>query len=314
MLRPSRRRTGIASLLSIGLLALFGSSAKAACLASGCRQNGLVFSEASRNFKITDVVGAGTANDPFILYQDVWGLDISLAITGLTTAQQHSVFDRPGFAISIVARNLTGAFWRFYDHELQEIAGFASHENDGLSFAQGIGPARPYVSTHYDRADEITDVRDFINFYRGDGVNPGESVRFDYFVTDTIPNQRFYIRQRPDYRPNEVLTSAISTRPSVPKTSAPHTQLHHQSYSAPISSSAEVASQTTQPNQVHPPQQPIKSQPKGSSFFISQMPVTSKPQPVPEPTLPVLGSVVIFLNALRKQRGVRLVYITRGQS
>ncbi|MEM9978680.1 MAG: hypothetical protein AAF808_13730, partial [Cyanobacteria bacterium P01_D01_bin.2] len=131
---------GAASLLSAGLLAVFGTTAQAACLSGGCSQNGLVFSEASSSFKVTDVTGIGTRERPFVVYQDVWGLDISLAVNGLKDAKQHSVFNRPGFAISIVSRNLTGAFWRFYDHELQQSAGLASSETDGLSFAQGIGP------------------------------------------------------------------------------------------------------------------------------------------------------------------------------
>ena len=207
------RQISVVSLVSAGVLALLSTPATAACLAGRCSQNGLVFSEASQNFRITDVTGKGTPNDPFVVYQDVWGLDVSLAIDNLTQTPQHSVFNRPGFAISLVSRNLTGAFWRFYDHELQENAGYASSENDGLSFAQGIGPARPYTSSHYERADEITDVRDFINFYRGTGVRPGETVRFNYLVTDTIPNRKFYIRQRPDYRTNTTPTPKISPQP-----------------------------------------------------------------------------------------------------
>lgn len=201
---------GAATFCSAALLTISGLPAQAACFPNGCSQNGLVFSEASSSFNITSVTGAGTQENPFVVYQDVRGLDISLAIDSLTSAKQHSIFNRPGFAISIVSHNLTGEFWRFYDHELQEIAGHTSGEDDGLSFAQGIGPIRPYTSSHYNKADEITDVRDFINFYQGDGVNPGETVRFDYFVTDTIPNERFYIRQRPDYRPNTVPTAIVS--------------------------------------------------------------------------------------------------------
>lgn len=199
----------VTSLLSAGLLAMFSSQAQAACLSAGCRQNGLVFREASSNFKITDVTGAGTREQPFVVYQDVWGLDISLEISGLPGAAQHSVFNRPGLTISVVSRNLTNAFWRFYDHELQETIGVSSSENDGLSFAQGVGPARPYTSDRYTQADEITDIRDFINFYQGAGVNPDESVRFNYIITDTIPNQSFYIRQRPDYRTNAAPTAVV---------------------------------------------------------------------------------------------------------
>ncbi|MEM7795728.1 MAG: hypothetical protein AAF579_14910 [Cyanobacteria bacterium P01_C01_bin.118] len=203
---PAHQLVGVASICSAVFLA---APAEAACLSGSCSQNGLVFSAASGSFNITDVTGTGTQTDPFIVYQDVRGLDISLAVSGLPNAKQHSIFNRPGFALSVVSRNLTGAFWRFYDHELQEVAGLASSENDGLSFAQGIGPIRPYTSSGYGQADEVTDVRDFINFYRGSGVNPGETVRFNYYITDTIPNQQFFIRQRPDFRTNTVPTETI---------------------------------------------------------------------------------------------------------
>lgn len=267
---PSTHQVGLASLFSAGLLAIGSATTQAACLSSGCSQNGLVFSEASSSFKITDVAGVGTRENPFVVYQDVLGLDISLAVSGLTNASQHSVFNRPGFAISIVSRNLTGAFWRFYDHELQEIAGVSSSENDGLSFAQGLGAIRPYTSDRYTQADEVTDVRDFINFYRGAGVNPGESVRFDYFVTDTIPNQQFYIRQRPDYRTNATPTSSILQNPlTIPKTQP-----------APVT----PVQPATPPASV---QQPI---PTAKPIAVPASP----PQPVPEPS----GSAMGFLSAL----------------
>ncbi|MEM6251796.1 MAG: hypothetical protein AAF821_02635 [Cyanobacteria bacterium P01_D01_bin.156] len=279
MLGLSHHHIGIANVLSIGLLGLLHNPSQAACLPGGCRQNGLVFSEASDNFEITDVMGTGTSNDPFVIHQDVWGLDISLAIDGLPQARQHSVFDRPGFAVSIVARNLTGAFWRFYDHELQEIQGLASHENDGLSFAQAIAPARPYTSTHYSRADEITDIRDFINFYRGAGVNPGETVRFNYFVTDTIPNSRFYIRQRPDYRPNETPTPPIAPILEPP-------------VSPPAQPSSPVTAIST----------PAETLPPVASIPATQ--VTPSPlstQAVPEPT-GLAGGVALFLLSTVQKR------------
>lgn len=280
---PSTPQVGLASLFSAGLLAVGSTVTQAACLSSGCSQNGLTFSEASSSFKITDVTGAGTRESPFVVYQDVLGLDISLAVSGLTSASQHSMFNRPGFAISIVSRNLTGAFWRFYDHELQETAGVSSSENDGLSFAQGLGAVRPYTSDHYTQADEVTDVRDFINFYRGAGVNPGESVQFDYFITDTIPNQQFYIRQRPDYRTNTKPTSVILQKPVVPEPSTPP---------APPSP-VETATQSITAQPVAP--QPIAS------------PVTLlAPQPVPEPASSVMGLLSALLSIVLVTQRQRL--------
>ncbi|MGD1948440.1 MAG: hypothetical protein ACFB14_02200 [Leptolyngbyaceae cyanobacterium] len=272
------RQISVVSLVSAGVLALLSAPATAACLAGRCSQNGLVFSEASQNFRITDVTGKGTPNDPFVVYQDVWGLDISVAVDHLPQTPQHSVFNRPGFAISLVSRNLTDAFWRFYDHELQENAGYASSENDGLSFAQGIGSVRPYTSSHYERADEITDVRDFINFYGGAGVRPGEIVRFNYFVTDTIPNHKFYIRQRPDYRANTTPTPKISPQPPRQGTSV-------------ISKPAIPAS---------PPQPAALPTPKPVS---PPELVPSKPaQPVPEPSTPLMGALAILCSRWVRQR------------
>lgn len=282
---------GAALLFSTGLLATVSNPVYAACIPNGCSQNGPFFSEASSSFKITDVTGLGTHADPFVVYQDVWGLDISLAISGLTNAKHQSIFNRPGFAISIVSRNLTGAFWRFYDHELQETAGYASGENDGLSFGQGIGPVRPYTSDRYTRADEVTDVRDFINFYQGTGVNPGEHVRFNYFVTDTIPNHLFYIRQRPDYRTNATPTPALPPSPVT------------QAVSIPVIAPAPQVAPVTNPPVVPVPQPAaIVNQPTVPTA-ISQAPTT--PQSIPEPGMYLAGFIAILFGKSKRQYGQR---------
>lgn len=318
----------VASVFSIGLLTTFGTAANAACLAGGCRQNGLVFREASSSFTITDVVGQGTRENPFVVYQDVWGLDISLAITGLKGAPHHSMFNRSGFAISIVSRNLTNAFWRFYDHELQEIAGLSSSENDGLSFAQGIAPARPYTSNRYTQADEITDVRDFINFYRGAGVNPGESVRFNYFVTDTIPNNLFYIRQRPDYRPNTIPTPIVqrlaplptselqpTPGPSQPVATTPQPvapppapQTVEVPSSAPLETSAVIPAPATHEPAVPVPQPPAPSTPQVLAVNPPghlETPAAA-PQTVPESSNSIVRVLTIFLAGFMVQRKARI--------
>ncbi|MEA5463008.1 hypothetical protein [Leptothoe sp. PORK10 BA2] len=292
---------GAATIVSGILLALVSPTAQAACLASGCSQNGLLFSEASSNFKITDVKGSGTSQDPFVVYQDVWGLDISLAISGLTTAKHHSIFNRPGFAINIVSRNLTGAFWRFYDHELQETPGYASGENDGLSFAQGISPVRPYRSDRYTRADEVTDVRDFINFYEGAGVNPGENVWFNYFITDTIPNDRFFIRQRPDFRtsatPTATAPQPVSTAPRIvqrPIPVTPATPTVPPVIQAPVTNGPVANPVVNIPGATVTP--PISVMPPA---VIAPTP----PQSIPEPRMSIMGAIAILLNRSKKHHG-----------
>lgn len=288
----SAHHLGVASVCSAALLTTATASAEAACLSGSCSQNGLVFSAASNSFDITNVTGTGTQRDPFVVYQDVKGLDISLAINGLPNAKHHAIFNRPGFALSIVSRNLTGAFWRFYDHELQETAGLASGENDGLSFAQAIGAIRPYTSNRYAQADEVTDVRDFINFYRGTGVNPGETVRFNYYVTDTIPNQRFYIRQRPDFRTNTVPTSTIQRLQTQPSEPLP-VQLPPPAITpaAPIIQTPPVPAPASAPT-------PVTQFPKKSQNL---------PKPIPEPSNLYLGFLAIFFSKwTRRNQGVNV--------
>ncbi|MBX2863748.1 MAG: hypothetical protein KTR27_09340 [Leptolyngbyaceae cyanobacterium MAG.088] len=295
------RQIGVASLLGTGLLAIFNPVAEAACLSGRCSQNGLIFSEASGDFAITNVTGRGTAANPFVVYQDVWGLDISLAISRLPSTPQHSVFNRPGFAISIVSRNLTGAFWRFYDHELQETAGYASSENDGLSFAQAIGPARPYTSSHYDRADEITDVRDFINFHRGRGVNAGETVRFNYFITDTIPTQKFFVRQRPDYRTNTSPTPAVAPSPPVDQPTPSASLIKPSQPEPPTVVVSQPSPQLPVPVIPQPiPQPPVPAVVVAQSVpQIRQEPVL--PQPISEPSTAMMGLLAIFVGRVVKR-------------
>lgn len=290
-----RRHLSVASLASLGLLTICSQAAKATCLTNSCPYNGLGFSTASNNVQITNILGTGSLQTPYVIYQDVWGLDFSLAITGLNHAPQHSIFGRPGFAISIVSRNLTGEFWSFYDHELQETAGFASNDNDGLSFAQDILDGRPNSSAHYDNADEITDVRDFINFHGGNGVEPGEQVRFNYFITDTIPNAQFYVRQRPNFRTNTVPTNAAALPSTVPTTAKPAVPAL-----SSTTANAPGAESTTTHSRPSPSAQPL-SQPATSSNSQTTTPL--KQASIPEPTMQVgLGLLgMYFLTRFVKQ-------------
>lgn len=168
------------------------SSVQAAAL----RLGPLVFSEAGGDFVLTN---GRVEVDRFVLEQEVYGPNVNLfiAIDGLRSACP----DRGGCFFNVLSfvTNRTGSPWIFFDHELQEIYGVQSPEADGLSFAQGINQVRPFTSDRYARVDEVTDVRDFVNFSAG-VVAPGERVAFRYVIADTTPINRFYLLQRPNFQ------------------------------------------------------------------------------------------------------------------
>ncbi|MGP1375691.1 MAG: hypothetical protein ACTS3T_22895, partial [Almyronema sp.] len=195
-------RLSVLSAIAIGSMFWGSLPAKAATFNIG----GLRFSEASGDFRLTNgFVQDGRA----VLFQEVFGpnVDLSVAVRGM---RDLGIL---GFRIESIVTNLTGTPWAFYDFELQEIFGTPSPEADGLSFGQGITNVRPFRSDRLRSVDEVTDVRDFVNFSNG-VVNPGETVRFNYVITDRVPNDLFYIRQRPNFVPGG--TGFIQIPPPAP--------------------------------------------------------------------------------------------------
>lgn len=158
------------------------------------------FSEVAGDFTIT---GGERTRDALRLFQDVTGpnVDLFMSIEGLLSTGYF------GFRLETVVTNRTNTPWIFYDHELQERFGVASPEEDGLSFAQQFASVRP-TSNAFSRVDEVTDVRDFVN-YSGGVVNPNETVTFRYFVLDNAPNDLFFLRQRPNFASGGVGTVEV---------------------------------------------------------------------------------------------------------
>ncbi|NEQ52895.1 MAG: hypothetical protein F6K11_22605 [Leptolyngbya sp. SIO3F4] len=187
--QPARWRLPVAASLALGFLA---TPTEAATLSLG----NFVFSEVSGDFTIT---GGEATPDAFRLFQDVTGpnVDLFLSVQGL----RSSGFI--GFRFESILTNRTNTPWIFFDHELQEQFGVPSPEEDGLSFAQGIDFFRPFTSNAFSVVDEVTDVRDFVNF-SGGVVNPNETVRFNYVILDNDPNDLFFLRQRPNFAPGGV--------------------------------------------------------------------------------------------------------------
>ncbi|MEM6254229.1 MAG: hypothetical protein AAF821_15030 [Cyanobacteria bacterium P01_D01_bin.156] len=194
----------IAVSLAFGVLS---TPAQAATFSLG----GFSFSEAAGDFTITG--GEGILGG-FRIFQDVTGPDIDLfmSISGL----RGSGFI--GFRFESILTNRTDTPWVFFDHELQEQLGTPSPEEDGLSFAQNIPEFRPFTSNAFSVVDEVTDVRDFVNF-SGGVVNPNETVGFRYVVLDNAPNDVFFLRQRPNFAPGGV--GLVAPDPIVPPPTEP---------------------------------------------------------------------------------------------
>ena len=196
-----RHRQGlpVIVLLALGLLA---APAKAASLVL----EDLGFSEVAGDFVIT---GGEVGTDTLRIFQDVTGPNIDL----FTSVQGLRSSGFIGFRLESVLTNRTDTPWIFFDHELQEQFGVASPEEDGLSFAQQFNSVRP-TSDAFSTVDEVTDVRDFVNF-SGGVVNPNQTVTFRYFILDNAPNDLFFLRQRPNFAPGGVGVVPVSPAPPV---------------------------------------------------------------------------------------------------
>jgi hypothetical protein len=192
-------------LTAFAVLSLFAWTSSEASVSTA----GLTFSEETGAFTLLSASGTGSAADPIILTEEVTGLDVTMSIRGLTEAfgNPAATGHLTGFYLRKIVKNLTGQAWDFYDHELQEVLGIASTDGDGLSFADGAGLV--FSSDKFSIVDQITDVRDFINF-SGGSVADGETVTFNYVITDNSPISPFYLRQRPNFRPGGVIPEPAS--------------------------------------------------------------------------------------------------------
>ena len=182
-------------------LFLFGANTASA---TSFTVNGITFSEDLENLVIDKVEADGNG---FKLYEKVSGLDVTLKIEGLA---DYGNDDKIGlhsnaFWLEKIVTNDTGEVWNFYDHELQSVLGVASSDGDLLSFAQGTtNSVRPWTSDEFASVDEITDVRDYVNFFDGTVAN-GDTVRFRFAISyNGTATDPVWLRQRPNFSTTQV--------------------------------------------------------------------------------------------------------------
>jgi hypothetical protein len=269
----------------VAIVAIAGLGIASEAQAARLKLGDVSFEEVSGNFQIT---GGTRSTSFYTIYQDVTGPDVNLLmrIGGFDDLYDHGYV---GIRVQSIVRNLTGTPWIFFDHELREDRNVPSPEADGLSFAQGYTSIRPFTSDLLPVADEVTDVRDFINF-SGGIVQPGQTVTFIYAITDNSPEDRFFLLQRPNFQPGGV--GFVNPTPPPPP-EPPVVEVPPVVEAPPV---VEVPPVVTPPIESPPP---VETPP-----IVVENPPVESPQPeptnvaaVPEPTT-IVGVTLAALSGL----------------
>lgn len=187
---------------------LFGCALLAVALAAG-RANAVVVSLHSSNVGIGSIVVGISGNT--ITIEENW------TSAGAGVLQIDELVSGQNYTIRKVINNNTGLDWTSLANELLDPAGqtedgsdpqpypsfvpagfTTSNDNDGLSFAQGSGLPRTSTQFASVLADELTDARDFLDFFNGT-LASGETDNYMTFgLRDNQNNQPFLLMQRPN--------------------------------------------------------------------------------------------------------------------
>ncbi len=184
--------------LSFAFALLVGLLVAQSTFAAPVTVEGVTFSDERGDFTILKVTGTGTLQDPFVVLEDVTGDTPILVIRGLSVGfgnrigSQHII----GFAIAKIAINHTGGTWNQYRMELRTTPTDPSPYGDGLSFAQGYTQGPPVTSSGFHHIKVIDEPFDAIDFDDGQ-IKPGQSVSFDFFITDMTPKPEIFLLQEP---------------------------------------------------------------------------------------------------------------------
>lgn len=113
--------------------------------------------------------------------------------TGNPTNSGHT----HGRWISKTVTNASNEVWTSFELELESELGTASTDGDGLSFAQGFANFSTFSSDKFSIYTRQEVTRDYLNF-SGGTVNPGESVTFNFIISDNQANNPFWLDQIPN--------------------------------------------------------------------------------------------------------------------
>lgn len=154
------------------------------------------FSDELGGFTITGAGGQGTADNPFVITQEV---NSASPITMVIRAQRPvRPLDYSGefpngftyFRIQVV--NNSGLAWVECEFELQEILNKPSVFGDGLSFDQRRTDTTTISSDAFDTWSRDFEPYDKLLFTNGK-VDPLGAASFSFLVTDFTPKRTFYL-------------------------------------------------------------------------------------------------------------------------
>jgi hypothetical protein len=163
---------------------------------------GLSFSDELGGFRLISASGAGTVADPIVVVEEITQVGPAVLVVRGAQLIQHQ--DQPAMTMSFIhlavikiVINGTGRVWTGFDLELQEILKQPSPYEDGLSFDQlGSFSGERFESDSFTNARRVSEPYDRVR-YHGGGVDPGQVVRFNFYITDPTPKPKFFLLQEP---------------------------------------------------------------------------------------------------------------------
>ena len=183
-----------------GFMAIAGVTGAAA--AATFHAAGLDFSDELGGFNLISVTGVGTVIDPIVIVEEISGLQPAVLVVRGAHKQREDDRKISGLsfiniAVIKIVINRSGRVWTGFDLELQEEYQQPSTYGDGLSFDQmrsfGDEMSR---SDLFELSQEVSEPFDRVSFGQG-SVDPGATVRFNFFITDPTPQQEFFLVQEP---------------------------------------------------------------------------------------------------------------------
>ena len=159
---------------------------------------GITFSDERGSFTIRGVTGTGSLTDPFVVVEDVTGLEPMLIIRlpGAGLDNRIGTRDPMGMAIVKVVINHSGTTWYGFRIEPREAPEWSSPDSDGLSLGQGWS-ARPPIASNAFRHVQIADQpQDALDFDDGQ-IEEGQTLVFNFFLTDSTWQSEIFVLQAP---------------------------------------------------------------------------------------------------------------------
>lgn len=161
---------------------------------------GFSFSDELGGFKLIDVTGRGSRDDPFILTETMEDIGPGVLVIRWMSASLARPWAKGTLGVSLYLDirllNASGRSWSGFELELQEIRHQPSVYGDGLSFDQGRRVPEGIGSDRFARFERMLEPHDRIQFLAG-GVDHGTEVRFTANITDPTPALVFYLVQEP---------------------------------------------------------------------------------------------------------------------